>query len=99
MNEDQLRQRVLLSLQVALWGEIGVNVRSVSCSWNESRIDIWVTIDGEIDADSQESFECVSTEMMSHFPDHIVVSHCGRSDFPERLSKPEDADWVFIRKE
>ncbi len=55
MTDNQLRIQVLLSLQMALLGEITPNIRGITCGWNAYDITIHCYFQGEINDDDKEA--------------------------------------------
>jgi hypothetical protein len=100
MNQPEtLRNKVLLSLQRALLGEVSAFLRGVTCSWDNNQIRILCLFDGEISDDDQESMDCIETEVMADFSDITVSLKSIRLDYPELLNSQTLTDWVYRRKE
>ena len=99
MTDNELRIKVLLSLQVALLGEITHNIRGITCVWNISLITIHCYFQGEINADDKESMECVETEIIADFTEHEVNLECKRLDLPKPLNPHTLSAWVYRRRE
>lgn len=100
MNESQIiRPRVLLSIQRALLGEVSAFLRGVTCSWDESTINIKCYFDGEPSENDQESMECVASEVMADFPEHDVQINTIRLDKPQSLKDQSLMAWAYLRKE
>lgn len=100
MTQNELRAEVLLSLQRALLGEIGLNVRGITCDWDTTSITIQCIFDGEISDDDQEAMEVACTEVMADFPPDVTVNRaCKRLDAPEPLNSHTLTVWVYRRKE
>jgi hypothetical protein len=96
---ENLRVKVLLSIQRALLGEVPKDLRGVTCSYCGAKISIKCFFDGGITAADQESMETVATEIAADFPDHEVTSKSLQLDQPEPLSAHTLMDWVYWRKE
>jgi hypothetical protein len=95
-----LRNKLFLSLQRALLGEVSASLRCVTCSWDENQIHILCFFDGEISDDDQESMHCVETEVMADFPAEVSVSlKSVRLDYPEPLNPHTLVGWVYKRKD
>lgn len=99
MTDNELRIKVLLSLQVALLGEITPNIRGITCGWSTSLIRIHCYFQGEINDDDKESMECVETEIIAGFTEHEVNLECKRLDLPEPLNPHTLSAWVYRRRE
>lgn len=99
MNDRELRISVLLSLQVALLGEISPNIRGITCSWDSSKIIIRCIFHGAIKEEDRDSMEFVCTEVIADFPNHEVEMEYIRADSPESLQKYGLMAWVYCRKE
>lgn len=95
---EQRRVAVLLSLQRALLGEIGPNLRAVTVRYAETSLHFEAYFDGEIRDEDRESMSLVETEVMAEFPASHAVSHDAlRLDAPAQI--PKDRIWVYHRKE
>jgi len=99
MNENELRIEVLLTLQVALLGEVPEALRGITCDWNESQIVIHCYFDGEIAEEDRESMEDVVAEVIASFLEHEVILDCIRKDMPEPLNPLTLKAWVYRRRE
>lgn len=99
MTENELRIRVLLSLQTALLDEITPNIRGITCGWSNYLITINCYFDGEISEDDRESMECVATEVIANFSQHKISISSKRLDIPEPLNPYTLSEWVYRRKE
>src|SRR3954470_2933392 len=98
MNSTERRISVLLSVQRALLGEVGSQLRGVRVSYGEANIRIEAYFDGSITEDDRESMSCVETEVIADFPDSVDVRcEVVRLDAPARL--PQVESWVYHRKE
>lgn len=92
------RTRILLSMMVALWGEVSSALRCVYVNWNEKKIQLYFFYDGEITEEDRESAECIATEMIANFPEHELEIDISRLDFP----KPFPAnigELIYLRRE
>lgn len=99
MNQFELRQNVLLSLQRALLSYVPCSLRGVTCKWDDRTIVIKCYFDGKITDEDHESMECVATEVMSDFAEHDVSIECIRCDAPMSLNDFSLMAWVYRRKE
>ncbi|AFY94046.1 hypothetical protein [Chamaesiphon minutus] len=99
MEEFNIRNTLLLTLQFALLREITPNIRGITCGWDESKIMINFYFDGEFTEDEQESMECVATEVIASIPKLTIEVECKRIDNPKSLDPYKLLDWVYLRKE
>ncbi len=97
--DDPLRQAVLLTLQVALLGEVSPQLRAVVCSWGNADIHVRAVFDGEIKNDDWESMNDVEAEVIASFPKHKVHLECVRRDAPESLRDLWLMAMVYRRRE
>lgn len=98
-EEIKLRRDVLLTVQVALLGEVSSAVRAIMVAWSPKKIHLRAVFDGEIDEDDGESMECVATEILASFPNHDVEVECVRLDAPAPLKDLFLMHTVYRRKE
>lgn len=99
MEENDLRVAVLLTMQAALLGAIGPDVRKISCRWNASEVKVRAVFDGPISEDDAEFMSVVETEMMANFPNHDISLVCERHDAPQPIPRCDDERAVFARQE
>lgn len=100
MNSNDLRIRILLTLQNALLGEVSQSLRGVACSWNSQSINIYAIFDGTISDGDRESMGFVETEIISSCSEHQVNLECKQIDYPKSISLEDtSATWVYLRKE
>lgn len=100
MTDNQLRIHLLLSLQVALLGEITPNIRGITCGWKDYDITIHCYFQGEINDDDEEAMFCVETEVIADFTEEYKVNlKCIRLDLPKSLNSYTLSAWVYRRKE
>jgi hypothetical protein len=100
MIEAQIPRRVsiLLSVQRALWDEVGPALRGVTVGWDERSIRIVCYFDGPISEEDRESMSCVETEVIADFSeDERIRLECVRLDAPAPM--PMLGDWVYVRRE
>lgn len=96
---DRRRTAVLLTVQVALLGEISANVRAVFCEWDDVIIQLRWVFDGAIADDDRNSMSCVDTEIYAGFPGDKIESEGVRVDFPAPLAPFFLKHTVYRRKE
>ncbi len=66
---DQLRVRVLLSVQRALLGEISPDMRAISVHWSPTEICLRVYADRETTQETEEAFDAGAiTQIIADFP-------------------------------
>lgn len=99
MNNESLRSRLLLSVQVALLGMVGPSLRCVQCRLDASQICLRFVFDSKVNDDDRESCEEVATEVISHFPEHELRTEILVAAANEALTF--DDGWVltFLRRE
>lgn len=96
MASAELRNQVLLAMQVALLGMVVPAMRAVLVSWSESNITIRVIFDSAISDTDEETVSEIETEMMSHFPDHVVTARSELSD--SALIEPAEGEAFVFRR-
>ena len=88
----------LLSVQRSLIGEITPDLRGVTLSLSEKKLNIVSYFDGEISEDDKELTCCAETEVMADYSkDFDIKWEVQRVDFPKKLTCLDR--WVFLRKE
>lgn len=99
MTGDDMRKcEVLLSLQRALLGEVGSNLRAVTVTYSGTTIHFDAFVDGEVTDEEREAMSLVETEVMADFPSTDKITHqVMRLDTPNLI--PQDRTWVYYRKE
>lgn len=99
MVDCTVRVRLLLSLQAALLGNIGANIRAITCGVFDATIKVNVVFDGEILDSDVDLMDEVGSEVASHFSEEHVEIECFRIDSPQRIENAV-LDWyVYLRKE
>ena len=99
MQANDLRVAVLLTIQAALLGAIGPDVRKILCRWNVSEIRVRAVFDDPISEDDAELMSVVETEIMAGFPSHDISLVCERHDAPQPIPGRDDERAVFARLE
>lgn len=99
MQDEELRVSVLLTMQVALLGAVGPDVRKVLCRWDVSKIRIRAVFDGPIREADADVMSEVETEIMASFPSHDISLVCERLDFPQPILMHDGERAVFARIE
>ena len=93
-----IRQRILLSLQRALLGEVFPALRGVTVGWDEGMIRIVCYIDGPISPIDEERLSGVETEVLADFSeDYEVRLDTIRCDEPANM--PFLQAWAYRRRE
>jgi len=97
---QELRVQVLMTLQVALLGEVHPSVRKVGAGWTDRSIRVQVFHDGEPSEDEVESASCIETEIMASFLNHDVEVSTVRFDRPSIIRNIEGITaWASSRWE
>ena len=99
MNKTELKTRVLLSIQRALLGEITPNIRGITCTQNETKINICCYFEEDINEDNEESMDCVATEVAADFTDRKVDIQCMTINMSESLNGYRLLAWIYLKKE
>ena len=100
MTSTEMRVRVLLSVQRALLGHIGIAVRTIGCRWTKDEILVRTVFDGEINDDDAEAMSEAETEVIADFPSQVEVSfNLERRDYPTLIKYEIDEVEVFRRME
>ena len=100
MVEQEIRKRLLLSIQRALLDKIPCSLRGVTVGWDKSEIIINCFFDGEISESDRELMEVAATEVIADFPSSYTISlDCFRKDAPEKIYPYTLKEWVYIRYE
>jgi len=68
MTSSDMRVRVLLSVQRALLGHIGIAVRAIVCRRAKDKVHVRTVFDGEIKDDDAEAMSEAETEVLADFP-------------------------------
>ncbi len=98
MNE--IRAKILLSVQRALLGAVPHNLRAVTCDWEGTEIKLRFVFDGEIDEENYETAGIVGAEVVADFPAPWTVSEdIIRLDYPDSLCPGPLVLWAYRRKE
>lgn len=99
-ESQEQRVRVLMTVQVALLGEVHPSVRKVGVGWTDKSIRVLVFHDGEPSEDQVESASCIETEIMASFPAHEVEVSTVRLDRPGVVRDIDGISaWAYSRWE
>lgn len=100
MTSSDMRIRVLLSVQRALLGQIGIAVRAIVCRWAKDKIHVRTVFDSEINDDDAEAMSEEKTEVLADFPSQVEVCFkLERCDYPASIKHDIDEVAVFQRME
>ena len=100
MTSNDMRVRVLLSMQRAILGHIGTAVRAIMCRWTMDEIQVRVIFDGDINCDDAEAIAETKTEVIADFPSQVdVYFKLERLDYPVLIKHEIDEVAVFRRME
>ena len=98
-NDDKInRVGAILSMNRALWGEVSPPLRAARIKWDDKVIYLFFYYDGEISEEDHESAECVSTEVISDFPEYQLEVDIIRIDYPKAIPQ-EGGETVYRRRE
>lgn len=92
------RVHILLSIQYALLGVVGKNVRFVSLEWTDHTITVYCIFHGKILDQDLEAMKRVQQEMSQDFPRDIVNIEGIRCDYPKPCPH-KGTDKVYERLE
>ncbi len=98
MNDISLRGQVLLSLQRALLGMVSENIRSVTCSWDSSMIKVKFIYAKEPSEEELDDAECVTSEVISDFPNHKIFTIHEQIDESQSLRGTALMAWAYEKK-
>lgn len=99
-TSSDLRGRVLLSVQRALLGHIGIAVRAITCRWTQDEIVVRAIFEGDASEDDIEAISVAETEVMADFPSRVAVCFkIERCDYPAAIPEREGELAVFRRLE
>jgi len=85
-------------MQRALLGEITLNLRAVTITYEDNRIHFYCVYDGVASEEERENMSCVETELIADFPESVTISHEIREvNKDQPIQVP--GIWVFARKE
>ena len=99
MSNEELRVRVLLTVQAALLGAITPNLRAVICCWDAEEVKVTAIFDGEPSEEEKELFSEVEAEILAQMPCHEVVLECNCAEYPGKISLPRNCQYVYLRRE
>ncbi len=99
MNEIEIRQALLISMQRALWGKIYPSIRAVAVGFEDIRkLKVICYLDREPRDEDYENLGEVTAEVCADIDFKEVEEHCVYSVKPfSQLNSL--ASWVYIRKE
>jgi hypothetical protein len=99
-NEIELRQRVLLSMQRALLGEVTPDLRGVTAGWDTTRLDAIFVYDGVVTELVTEAVAVIETQVIADFFPELAVRFVAvRSPVPSDLNHFARRAWVYRRRE
>jgi hypothetical protein len=87
----------VLSLNRGLWLEVSPALRAAQIKWDHKTLILNFYYNGEISDEDWESAECVSTEVISEFPEYELEINIVRLDEPQPI--PLNGILVYHRKE
>jgi len=103
MNQD-IRAKLLLSVQRALLGVIPGNVRKIQVQWHDKKINLVVFYEKTLSESDKEDLSCAETEIIADFPAgyEILPTQFIQRNFPSPIEEIKDLNssaWVYERKE
>ena len=97
---NDVRTKLLLSVQRALLGAVPGSLRAVTCDWEGTEIKLRFVFDGEITEENYEDGHTVGTEVVADFPSPWTVNeNIVRLDYPDGVRTGALALWAYLRKE
>lgn len=99
MNKIELRRKVLLSAQRALWGMIYPSIRAIAVGFEGTKkLEIVYYLDREPNEDDYENISEVTSEMCADIDFEKVKERCVYTN--KTISELDSlVSWVYIRKE
>lgn len=94
---NDLRVRVLLTMQVALLGMITLETCSVMVSFTAEKIEFRIRFNKPIGDDERERVSEIETELLADFGSMSVSGSAEDCSFPERIILNEGEILVFSR--
>lgn len=98
MKVTQRHCEVLLSVQLALLGEVTPNLRAVTVEFGDGTIIVESLFDGPPSEDELEGMACAETEVLALFPETHSVSWTV-TNLPAPNPIPKRKPLAFLRKE
>ncbi len=100
MTDAEIRLQLLLSTQRALLAAVPASLRSVTCGWEGTEIELQFLFDGDISEDDEESAKMAGTEVIANFPAPWTMTETiDRFDYPADLRSRALPLWAYARKE
>lgn len=96
-SPQSLRITALLAILYGLIGEVSPLLRAVRMKWDEKTVFLYFFYDGEISEEDRESAECIATEVIANFSEHMLEVQILRLDYPSRI--PNEGELVYKRRE
>lgn len=93
------RASLLLSVNRALWGEVGPALRAVHVAANGAAIMLRFYFDGHVTETDRESASCVAAEVVADFPDSTIKEQIMRLDAPQSIPYEDGWQIVYMRRE
>jgi hypothetical protein len=99
-REEEMRTRILLSLQGGLLDEVPCALRAVTVGWEAPWIYMHSYFDGEISDENFDSLGAAAAEVIADFLEPWKIDDkCFRKDAPESLGPYKLMEWVYHRYE
>lgn len=100
MLDADISLQLLLAVQRALLDAVPATLRSVTCGWEGTEIELQFLFDGDVSDDDEESMKIVGSEVIADFPTPWTIrEQIGRFDYPNDLRSLALPLWAYARKE
>jgi hypothetical protein len=98
-SDGDLRTRILLSANRALWGAVTPNLRAVTVDYNKDLLTLRAYFDKNASEDDKEHIDVALTEMMADLWQDIQKCHYEPIDLPFPAKMNVLKDWIYMRYE
>lgn len=97
LDKLSLRNKVLLSFQGALLGEIFPSLRAIAVEWTDVSVKFWAYIDGPLDSKDEDSLSSISASVAADFDDMEIDWEFSQLNAPTPI--PGEKLRVYSRRE
>jgi hypothetical protein len=98
-GSQDLRRRLLLSIQRALLGEVTPSIRALTAAIDENGIRLRWIIDGNITDGFRNNLSAAGTEVVADFEAHQITEEFLRCDAPHPMRDLYLDELAYLRKE